>query len=619
MEHPLRASQGAERRPWPAGDGEMATSIRDFDWTTTPIGPIASWPASLRVLVDFALGAAHPVYLGWGPEVISLYNDATIPYLPHPRALGCPFRAVWPEVWDVFRPRVEATMRGEAQAFTDQPTPILGRPGYPVSYLTSTWTPVRDDSGDVAGFVASSLDTTQRKLADDALRDSEWGLRVALEAGRMGTYRFDVHTGVEQWSDSEYELLGLTPTGEPPTRELFLSIVHPDDLHLVEYTENDQRPAGTALDSEFRIIRPDTGEVRHLTAHALARFGPDGKPAELVGVNQDVTEERRAQSALRSSEERLQRFSEASTDVLWIRSASTLQWEYLSPGFDRIYGLTRQDALKADNLHTWLGFIVPEDRDGARAALMRVGTGERVAFEYRIRRPDGEIRWLRNTDFPIRDQAGIVTHIAGVGSDITFEKTATEHQRLLLNELQHRVRNSLSVIRLIARRSSGETAEDYQASFLGRLDAFARVQSAVTHNPGAGLDLATLIAEELGAFSAKEGDTLRLTGPDVALEPRAAERLGLAVHELATNAMKYGALSEPSGRLQVSWSLTPERLALVWHEHGLSGLDKPTYRGFGTEVIDRTLAYDLGAITHLEFLPTGVRCEISLPRLGIVK
>ena len=68
MEHPLRASQGAERRPWPAGDGEMATSIRDFDWTTTPIGPIASWPASLRVLVDFALGAAHPVYLGWGPR-----------------------------------------------------------------------------------------------------------------------------------------------------------------------------------------------------------------------------------------------------------------------------------------------------------------------------------------------------------------------------------------------------------------------------------------------------------------------------------------------------------------------------------------------------------------------
>jgi PAS domain S-box-containing protein len=469
---------------------------------------------------------------------------------------------------------------------------------------------------DVAERTWAAID---RARAETAMRTSEEGLRLALEAGRMGTYRFDVRTGVEQWSDSEYALLGLERTAEPATRELFLSLVHPQDLHLVQFTSNDQRPEGTSLDSEFRIIRPDTGETRYLTAHAVARFGPDGQAFEVIGINQDVTEERLAQAALRSSEERLQRFSEGSSDVLWIRDAKTLQWTYLSPRFDHIYGMTRQDALKPDSLSIWVSLIVSEDRDEARAALERVRSGERVAFEYRIRRPDGEIRWMRDTDFPMRDPSGAVTHIAGVGSDITFEKTASEHQRLLLDELQHRVRNSLSIIRLIARRSSGETAEDYQASFLGRLDAFARVQTAVTRNPASGLDLATMIADELGAFSTKEGEALQLSGPEVALEPRAAERLGLAIHELATNAVKYGAISVPGGRLSVSWSFDAKTLSLVWLETGLDELTTPTHRGFGSEIIERTLAYDLGATTKLEFLPTGARCEISFPRAGAVK
>jgi PAS domain S-box-containing protein len=469
---------------------------------------------------------------------------------------------------------------------------------------------------DVAERTWAAID---RARAETAMRTSEEGLRLALEAGRMGTYRFDVRTGVEQWSDSEYALLGLERTAEPATRELFLSLVHPQDLHLVQFTSNDQRPEGTSLDSEFRIIRPDTGETRYLTAHAVARFGPDGQAFEVIGINQDVTEERLAQAALRSSEERLQRFSEGSSDVLWIRDAKTLQWTYLSPRFDHIYGMTRQDALKPDSLSIWVSLIVSEDRDEARAALERVRSGERVAFEYRIRRPDGEIRWMRDTDFPMRDPSGAVTHIAGVGSDITFEKTASEHQRLLLDELQHRVRNSLSIIRLIARRSSGETAEDYQASFLGRLDAFARVQTAVTRNPASGLDLATMIADELGAFSTKEGEALQLSGPEVALEPRAAERLGLAIHELATNAVKYGAISAPGGRLSVSWSFDAKTLSLVWLETGLDELTTPTHRGFGSEIIERTLAYDLGATTKLEFLPTGARCEISFPRAGAVK
>jgi len=203
-----------------------------------------------------------------------------------------------------------------------------------------------------------------------------------------------------------------------------------------------------------------------------------------------------------------------------------------------------------------------------------------------------------------------------VFEDISAEVDARRNQELLLAELQHRVRNSLGVIRLIARRSAegSESVEDYEGKFLSRLEAFFRVQSAVARDPHAGLDLAMIVAEELRAFGGREGDALAIGGPSVSLRPRAAERLGLAIHELATNAMKYGAISAAEGRLSVTWSLGPDTLDLIWEETGLHGIIEPEHRGFGTEVIDRTLTYDLGATTRLEYRDRGLYCEISVPR-----
>ena len=490
------------------------------------------------------------------------------------------------------------------------------RPDGQIRWLVAHTVVQRDGAGQATEMIGLNWDITERKHAEDALRDSEEGLQMALEAGRMGTYRFDVRTGIEQWSDGEYELLGLKRTDAPPTRELFLSLVHPEDLHLVQYTEDDERAPGTSLDSEFRIVRPDTGEVRYLTAHALARFGPDGRPAELIGVNQDVTEERRTQEAQRTTEERLQQFSRASSDVLWIRNVETLQWEYLSPAFDHIYGLTRQDALKNDNYRSWLSFIVPEDREAASSAIERVAAGERVAFEYRIRRPDGELRWLRNTDFPIHDQNGRVTHIAGVGSDITAMRQAEEHRRFLLAELQHRVRNTLAVIRSITRRTADTT--DSKESFFthldGRIAAFARVQGAVTRDPTRGVDLGLLLADELRVVGAQEGREVTIEGPPVALAPKAAETLGLAIHELATNAIKHGSLAS-GGAIEVAWEIDGgKQLSLTWTEHGASRpVEPPRRKGFGTEILERTLAYELKASTRMEFRSQGLVCRIEVP------
>jgi len=459
----------------------------------------------------------------------------------------------------------------------------------------------------------------ERAQAEAALREREERLKMALEAGRMGTYRLNLETGEQQWSDGQYEIFGLTPGGDAPSRDLFLSLVHPDDHHRIAFTLDDIRTPGTYLDSEFRIIRPD-GELRWVIAHALAVFGPDGRPAELIGVNQDVTERRRFEAAMHATEERLNEFSEASSDILWIRGASDYQWEYLSPAFHRIYGISRLDAMRGDNYRSWLDLIVPEDRAHALASIERVRRGERLAFEYRVRRPeDGDVRWLRDTDFPMRDESGDVVRIGGIGQDITATKLAEQHQRLLQHELQHRVRNTLAVIRSITRRTAATTdsKDEFFMHLDGRIDSFARVQAAVTRDPTSGVDLAFLVAEELRVVGAQEGRGLSIDGPPAALRSKAAETIGLAIHELTTNAMKHGALAHPRGRIEVSWQLVgaqPAMLQFDWRESGLHDLAPTPQRiGFGTEILEQTLAYELGAVTTLDYRPSGLHCRISIP------
>jgi len=350
-------------------------------------------------------------------------------------------------------------------------------------------------------------------------------------------------------------------------------------------------------------------------------------PAEIILAEEvaertwSAMERTNAEAAQRQSEERLSQFTNASSDVLWIRDAATMECEFLSPAFEKVYGVDRESMLGENHVASWFDLIVQEDREDAWQNTEKARNGERVAFEYRIRRPsDGQIRWLRSTAFPMFDNEGHVQRIGGINHDWTALKQAQEHQQLLTAELQHRVRNTLSVIRSIARRTAqtSETVEDYAMHLDGRIGAFARVQAAVTRDPTAGIDLGLLVADTLLAATARESDQISIDGPQVGLQPKAAETMGLAIHELATNAVKYGALSVPEGKISISWKITGEgddrSLAFLWEESGLSDLPRaPSRTGFGTELVQRTLAYELDATIDRQFHPWGVHYLIKLP------
>jgi len=219
--------------------------------------------------------------------------------------------------------------------------------------------------------------------------------------------------------------------------------------------------------------------------------------------------------------------------------------------------------------------------------------------------------------------AGAVITFVDVTSTVKAESALRESEarlRTLLAELQHRVRNTLAVVKSITRRTadSSSSVEEMSAHLNGRLDAFARVQSAVTRNPEAGLSLMSLIQDELVAHAVREGDGRAIKGPEVALRPRAAESMSLALHELVTNAVKHGALADGNGgRIDIKWRLDSKNggdLLFDWLENGRNGgLEQPARHGFGMELLTRFLPYDLGAKTNVDFKGSGLHFKLSLP------
>jgi PAS domain S-box-containing protein len=191
---------------------------------------------------------------------------------------------------------------------------------------------------------------------------------------------------------------------------------------------------------------------------------------------------------------------------------------------------------------------------------------------------------------------------------------------LLLAELQHRVRNTLAVVRSIARRTAdnSDSVETMLGHFQGRLDAFSRVQAALTRSPAALIDLKSLIEDEMVAHAAREGEQVSIEGPDIELVPKTAERLSLAIHELTTNAVKHGAFVHGNGKVRIRWSIEKreggDALMLRWKETGVR-VDPGTERrqGFGMELLQRSLPYDLQAETSVDFQPDGLEFRMSMP------
>ncbi|QFU17250.1 sensor histidine kinase [Microvirga thermotolerans] len=332
-----------------------------------------------------------------------------------------------------------------------------------------------------------------------------------------------------------------------------------------------------------------------------------------------------AATYLRGTAARLAVAQEKLVAALEASGAGTWRWNIRTDAVDwdpalvRLFGLAPAEAPRRRG--DFRRHVHPEDQELiSRSMTEAVETGNTADYEFRAIHPDGTVRWMYARSRVMRDSKGQPTLMIGACLDITERKRAQERQALLVQELNHRVKNTLSVVQSLAlhtRRGSGDP-ETYHRTFEARLLALSATHNILTRELWESASLEDILDAEMIPFGGLDQNRVRASGEPVRLKPQQALCFGLALHELATNAAKYGALSVPHGRLDISWRAEPDeagrtRLAVDWVERDGPPVEPPRRLGFGSRLIERSIRDELDGLLEMRFAPEGLRCFMSLP------
>jgi two-component system CheB/CheR fusion protein len=431
-------------------------------------------------------------------------------------------------------------------------------------------------------------------------------LRNLLDSTQIATIFLDNDLRIKSFTPGMVELIHLRDSDQGrPVTELVSRLNY-------QGLEADARHVLRTLNVVEREVRGGDGLVliMRIRPYRTVTNVIDGVVITFV----DVTARTLLEDALKESERRLNAIIQQAT-AGFAETDLDGRFTLVNPLFCRIVGRTEKE-LYGLRMHD---VTHPEDL-AQNAVLFARLTAEGTGFELEKRyvRPDGSAVWVHNSVSPIVDAEGRVRRALAIVLEITEQKLAAAHRELLLHELSHRVKNTLATVQSIAAQTaqSATTVNGYRDAFMARLMALAATHNLLQVGDWHGAVLRDVVAAELSPY---EADAVRwtLTGADVLLEPDTAVAFGMVVHELTTNAAKYGALSNAQGRVDVSWTTSvnegKRRLRFVWRESGGPPVKAVGRKGFGTRLITDGLALQLDATIALEFASEGVRCTIDVP------
>lgn len=620
-----------------AGGGEMGERIRSLNWAATPLGSPSNWPTALRSAVPIMLGSSFPTAIYWGPELRLIYNDAwaPIPAERHPGALGRPGREVWPDIWHVVGPQFEEVLKtGKGISTFDQMLPMVRNGSAEETYWNYSLSAIRHDDGSIAGVFNQGHETTARVLAERQLRQLNESLEVQV-AARTGERN-------ELWALSRDIMLrcgfdGKILTVNPAWTEVLgwredelvgsslFELIHTDDIERTRTAVASHKDGGSYSRFENQYRHRD-GSYRWISWST--------RPTDTVitAVGRDITVEKEAAEALARTEEALRqaqkkelKASEAKYEVL-TNAMPQMVWSTLPDGFHDYYNsqwytFTGAPAGSTDG-EGWNGMFHPDDQERAWAQWRHsLATGEPYEIEYRLRHRSGEYRWVLGRALPVRDADGAIIRWIGTCTDIDESKRSAERNELLSRELSHRIKNIFAVIAGLVSLTGSRKGElrPVMKELLGRIAALGRAHEfarphSVQSAPSIGEStLHGLLAVLLRPYSIDGNSRIAMRGADVMVDDKGATPLALVIHELATNAAKYGALSTSEGRVTVDISDNGGQLELVWAENGGPPIiSSPTRHGFGTDLADLSVSRQLGGEILKEWAREGLRVTMRL-------
>lgn len=488
------------------------------------------------------------------------------------------------------------------------------------------WVLRRGADGAHATVVEVNTDISALRRVETEREEARALLGAALDAADMGTWQYDLASGRLEMSDGADRLFGLPPAGPALRRPLaeYLAAVHPADRRQMQQDIELAAAIGRDMASEYRLLRPD-GSVRWIAWRGGFRMLGD-RSLRFMGALVDVTAIKLAQEALAGSEARLRLAQEAGGIGTWewATDGGAIHWSRETAA---LFGLDAEQDVPLGYRAT-LARIHPADRGAVIASLRQALRGDgQFAAEFRALRPAGpglpepEVRWAVARGRRLSEAGGSGTRLIGVVMDITDRKRAEERQVLLMREVDHRAKNALAVVQAALRLTPKHDAAAYAAAVEGRVRALARAHTLLATDKWSGSMLRDLLEGELAPFldsAGGAGPRARLEGPPLRLSPRIAQALGMAIHELATNATKYGALSVPGGCVTVAWTVPqPGRMRLRWVERGGPPVaHAPARSGFGSRVIEASIAGQLGGTVERSWEPEGLSCTLAVPLDG---
>lgn len=444
---------------------------------------------------------------------------------------------------------------------------------------------------------------------------SERTLAVAFRAARIGVWDWDLRDNSFVYSDLAKAIYGL-PLDRPVTYEDVRDVTHPDDYPWT--SAKGQREIDPNIREHgpyrYRILRADTGEERWVLAHGEATFEVvDGleRATHYTGTVQDITEQKHAEDALADSEARLR---------LAVEAGKMAVWEI---------DLEKQELTPSPELNVLCGFP-PDARPTLEELRARYAPGERerldregqemlargdnfLQSELRLILPGGTEKWLLLRAAIAPTAGGPGQRVIGVLMDITDRRAVEERVRTVAAELQHRLKNSLAIVQTIASQTlAGHTPPAAVESFLGRVRALAAASDLAIDENWSHASLNEVVKEITRPFRDPSADRFVVSGADLPLPTRTAIGVGMALHELCTNAAKYGALSRPGGSVSLDWNvLEGGMLRLAWRETGGPAVTRPSRSGFGTRLLERGIFNEPDGRIKVAFDPEGVSAQIE--------
>ena len=454
---------------------------------------------------------------------------------------------------------------------------------------------------------AKNFDCESAKKEATSQRAEHLANLLTLSYEAMFAWRLD--GSIEFWNAGAERLYGFAPNeAVGRSSHTLLQTKFP-----IEFTE---------LRSQLLNEHYWSGELRHICKDGhevtvdsrMQLLGDD----TVLEANRDITQIKALdiQQAtllreLRESEQRLRWLAsivESSGDAIISKNLDGIITSW-NRGAERVFGYTAEEAIDQP-----ITIVIPQDRqDEEREIITRIRRGERIDnFETVRQRKHGSLIVVSLTVSPVKNAEGKIVGASKIARDITEQKRTQEQIATLAREAEHRSKNLLATVQATVNFSQSDTPEGLKRAIEGRIRALANVHSLFVETRWIGAELSTLATQELAPYSEKDERRVLIDGPQVLLEPNAAQAIAVSLHELATNAAKYGALSLPNGQIDLKWLHEADgRLVLRWREMGGPAVQMPTHQGFGTRIIERMIG-QLKGKARFDWRAEGLVCEIAL-------